>query len=851
MKKLKLLLPLILIIIMASGCNQSDSDSVFIDVQDYSEEAEGKEIKIVNDQFEFVMNADNTQFSVLNKADGRIWYSNPQNVDTDTLAIGSNRDVLLSTLYVKYSDSKGQDFSYDNFAYSIKDKRYSIEELKDESGNVNGVKVLYTIGDIQKTYMVPQAITEERMEEFCANMSDADSKKIKNFYRRVDINALRPTDNKDELLEQYPDLADTKVYIMRSGQSDTKLEGFQELFESAGYTKEEYDYDNSRINVDQSTDKAAFNIPVYYRLEENGLVVDVPMEEIQYYQKYPITYLTILPFFAAGGTDEEGYMFVPDGSGGIINFNNGKVGQAAYYNQMYGADLCITRKAVVDESEVNYPVIGVSKGDSSVLCTIENGSSYAIVEADVAGRYNSYNSVKFTYTMLRGEDMDISGKSDITIRTYEKGLPAEHLIQRYMFIDKGGYVDMASAYRDYLINTYPSLADKNDENVSLVLDMIGGVDDKEHIMGVPVTKDLPLTKYKEAETIVNEMLESGVNNMSVKYSGWCNNGIHNSSVRKVKPSKKLGSKKELKSFIQTAQSNDVDVYMDANFQFVYKNKIFDKYSVNRDTSKFVSRELAELSYYSPIYFAQQPEEYEYYLTRPSYAIGNVDSFHKYITGLGCENISFADLSTELSGDYNYKKHVSREEAMNMITTKYQELSESGSKVMANSDYFYNIPYADVVTGMVLSNKSFNIVDETVPFYQIALHGIVDYTAESLNLSQNAEETYLKSAELGAGLYYTLTQSPSSVLQDSKYTEYFATEYNLWKDTIIEEYNRFSGDFNGTYDEFIINHEKVAGNVYRTEFANGVKVIVNYNYNDFSYNGTNIPARDYIVEGGSN
>ena len=101
------------------------------------------------------------------------------------------------------------------------------------------------------------------------------------------------------------------------------------------------------------------------------------------------------------------------------------------------------------------------------------------------------------------------------------------------------------------------------------------------------------------------------------------------------------------------------------------------------------------------------------------------------------------------------------------------------------------------------------------------------------------------------MYYTITQSPSSVLQDSKYTEYFATEYNLWKDTINEDYNRFSNDFNGTYDEYITGHEKIAENVYKTEFANGVKVIVNYNYNPFNYNGTEIQARDYIVEGGNN
>lgn len=851
MKRLKLLLPLILMFVFAAGCSDDAAEEGFIDVQDYSQEAEGKIIKVDNGQLEFTMDADTTQFSVLNKANGQTWYSNPQNLEADTLASGSNRDILSSTLFVEYSDSKGQSFSYDNYAYSIKDKRYSIEEIKDESGNVNGVKVVYTVGDVQKTYIVPTAITEDRMEEFCSKMDSSDAKMIKNVYRRIDINQLRATDNKDELLEQYPDLADTKVYVIREGQSDTKLESYQEMFEGAGYTYEEYEYDNSRINVSQTTGKAAFNVSVYYTLSDDGLVVDVPMEEIEYYGNYPITYLTPLPFFGAAGMDEEGFLFVPDGSGGIINFNNGKISQAAYYNQVYGADLAVTRDAVVDDSEVSYPLIGIAKDGGSYLCAIESGSSYAIVEGDIAGRLNCFNSVKFCYTMLHGEDMDISGKSDVTVRTYEKGLPAEHITQRYIFLESDDYVDMASSYREYLVKKYPSLSEKAGENTSVIINMIGGVDNKDHVFGVPVTKDLPLTKYEEAEEITSDLISNGIENLSIKYSGWCNKGIHNSSVKKVKLISKLGSKNKLKSFIKTANDNNIDVYMDANYQLVYKNSLFDKYSVNRDSAKFVSREIAELSYYSPIYFAQQPEEYEYYLAKPSVAMQSVDSVAKYINGIGTSNIAFADLSTQLSGDYNYKKHVSREETMNMITSKYQELKAAGSKVMTASDYFYNIPYSDIVTGMVLSNKSFSIVDETIPFYQIALHGLVNYTAEPLNLSQNSDETFLKSAELGAGLTYTITKSSASVLQDTKYTEYFATEYDLWKDTIAENYTRFANDFNGTYDEYIVSHDKVADNVYKTGYADGTEVIVNYNYNDFNYNGVSIPARDYIVEGGNN
>ncbi|MBE5928917.1 MAG: hypothetical protein E7267_06050 [Lachnospiraceae bacterium] len=853
MKRVKLLLPVVLMMLGLAACSGDSAQDEFLEVQDYSQEEEGKQIKIENAGYTFTMDADTTQFSIVNKQNGQTWYSNPQDLDTnETIANGTNKDMLSATLYVKYSDAKGQSFAYDNYSYSIKDKRYSFEEIKNESGVVVGVKVLYTVGDVQKTYLLPTAITEDRMEDFCSKMEDKDAKMIKNVYRRIDINNLRATDNKDQLLEQYPDLAETKVYVIRSGQSDTKLAAFQEMFESAGYTYEEYEYDNSRINVSQSTGKAAYNIPVYYTLEEDGLVVDIPMEEIVYDKKYPITYLTPLPFFGAAGKEETGYLFVPDGSGGIINFNNGKVNQAAYYNQLYGADLAITREAIVDESEVSYPLIGMAKSDGSYLCAIEEGSSYAIVEGDVSGRFNSYNSVKFTYTMLHGENMDISGKSDVTVRTYERSLPKEHLKQRYLFLDTDNYVDMATAYREYLMRTYSdSLGDKTEEGVSVVVDFIGGVDSKDHVMGVPVTKDLPLTKFEDAEAITSDLVASGIENMTVKYSGWSNGGIHGSTTQKVKLSKKLGGKKDLKSFVDTAKNAGVEVFMDSNYQLVYKNGLFDKYSVNRDTCKYVSREIVEIPYYSPIYFSEMEEEYTYYLARPVIAMKSVDSVYNYVKNIGVDNISLGDISSELSADYNYKKHVSREAMMNMITEKYKELAGNGAKVMASSDYFYNIPYADVVTNMVLSNKSFNIVDETIPFYQIALHGIVNYTAESLNLSQNAEETFLKSAELGANLYYTLTEESAQILQDTKYTEYFATEYDLWKDTIVENYTRFAKDFSGIGDEYITGHEKIAEDVYATEYSDGTRVIVNYNFDSFDYNGTEIPARDYVVEGGNN
>ena len=78
MKKLKLLLPAMVLMLCLSGCGNSDSESNFIDVQDYSEEAEGQKVLLSNDKYEFSMDCDTTQFSVKDKVNNNIWYSNPQ-----------------------------------------------------------------------------------------------------------------------------------------------------------------------------------------------------------------------------------------------------------------------------------------------------------------------------------------------------------------------------------------------------------------------------------------------------------------------------------------------------------------------------------------------------------------------------------------------------------------------------------------------------------------------------------------------------------------------------------------------------------------------------------------------------
>ena len=114
----------------------------------------------------------------------------------------------------------------------------------------------------------------------------------------------------------------------------------------------------------------AFNVSIVYKLDGNNLSVKVPFNEISYRLKYPITQLSVLPYFGAGGPEDTGYMLIPEGGGSIIKFNNGKVRQNGYYADCYGWDYAQERKAVITETRAAYPVFGIAYEDSSVLSVI-------------------------------------------------------------------------------------------------------------------------------------------------------------------------------------------------------------------------------------------------------------------------------------------------------------------------------------------------------------------------------------------------------------------------------------------------------------------------------------------------
>lgn len=349
----------------------------------YYYEGDGKPLTMENEHLLFEMDAATTQFTVTDKTSGAQWHSNPVDADNDKIANSTNKELLYSTAVISYRTTAGL-VDLNNYKYSIENGNYQLSQQDDGS-----IRVDYAIGKIEKNYLIPTAITKERYDAFADQMKKATKKKLSSNYALYEPAKLDSKKNKDEIIALYPSVVEQPLYILKSDIKESGKQKIQEYFAEVGYSQADYELDMQLVAGAKESTNAVFNVSMIYRLEGADLVVDVPYDAMRFTEGYSLINVTPLPMFGAGNLTDEGFMFLPEGGGSLINFNNGKLLQSVYYANLYGWDYAQVRDEVVNETRNTFPVFGVSKNGNSFVCFMEGATSYGAVQADIAQRTNS------------------------------------------------------------------------------------------------------------------------------------------------------------------------------------------------------------------------------------------------------------------------------------------------------------------------------------------------------------------------------------------------------------------------------------------------------------------------------
>lgn len=876
MKKILFAALVLLFILILAACAPSGDGAVEPRIRAFEPDNVPEVYVIENNNFILNFYPHTTYFSITDKASGITWDSNPL---PDPVATGLTKRMQQSLLVLTYSERNGVSNTLDSFRFSVDKGLYEYEVFD------NGFEIHFTIGDIERVYYIPEAIPEWRMEELMADMDAEERRSIPNLYYRLygarervpqgetmaEIMERFPDLGKplqelmndfpehsqaiSDFMAKFPDITENRVYALRDMPTHLKARA-EDLFESYGYSPDDRKNDNMFYNLVTEVTEPIFNITLRVELVGDRLNVSVPYDEIEYRPDYPPIELSVLPYFGAGSIMDEGYMLVPDGSGALINFNNGKGNQNPYFNRVYGWDEGIYREAIINDNKAHLPVFGIEKNGYAMFCVIEEGASYASIRADVSGarvRFSNYNNVYADYSLIHSDNLDISSKSNTAVLLFERNLPrGERILQSYFFPKNNGYMGMAETYRNYLLEKHPHLAKAETSQVPVAVEITGAVNRVQHILGLPFDRPFKLTTYNEAADIVNDLTARGFDDVNYRLSGWFNGSVQHSVPTSVRTISRLGSRKDLKNLIGTVNNNGSFIYMEADFLFMRDNRPFNGFNTTRDASRYVNRKRIQSYPYSFIWFGERTRWGKLaYLARPDFMMQTIDGFVEKISPFGAENISFRTIGNNLAGDYNERRHISREASMNMQIEKLGELHAAGNGIMLQSGYIYAAPYADFITDFPLTWQGFGILDVEIPFYQIVIHGLIPYAGRPVNLAEDYDLNILRTLETGAGLYFHFMHENPVVLQSSRFLTYYANQYSMWADTaeaLLKEFDELVGS---TYNQYIKNYLILSdcNNVSLTEYENGVQVYVNKSRADFNHNGLRIPAMDYLVRGG--
>ncbi|NLZ46931.1 MAG: hypothetical protein GX896_09610, partial [Clostridiales bacterium] len=369
------------------------------------------------------------------------------------------------------------------------------------------------------------------------------------------------------LILQYGDLRQEK-------RNETYV--YSKVAEETGKVKETWALKDNGITITYTFD-IGFTVPVKYTLFDDRVDVSVDISEVK--EQDPntvsgriITSLALTPTFGAApktdlaGNDVDGYMVVPDGSGAVINYNNGKEGYSPYTQMLYGRDITNVPQSAPRVTEQAYlPVIATVSGKTGLVAIATEGDSNATVNAKVSKMdKQAFNSVYFEFN-LRGSDTFFMGGSDGTkITVFEKGnIKTDKIaVSYYPISDKEevNYADVAEVYRNYLINE-KGLEKKTQANqTSLYIDLFGSVLKQTSVLGIPVDMKTEVTGFNQAEEILQQLADGGVTNTVVNYSDWTNNSINGNISTKFKPSGKLGGKTEMLDLISNVSSQGIEIY---------------------------------------------------------------------------------------------------------------------------------------------------------------------------------------------------------------------------------------------------------------------------------------------------
>ena len=365
---------------------------------------------------------------------------------------------------------------------------------------------------------------------------------------------------------------------------------YQIFYTRLGYTEEDLEKDQEMFNYEADSVASTYAVAVEYKLTDTGLIATILANSIKESNShdYPICKVDLLPYFTSETYEitkgEEHYgtngvMVVPDGSGAVIELNNGKTDYAQYSKKIYSTDLAFGYQVKQTEQEdILLPMYAITsdtildtenntlQNGYAVIARVTKGAAQGIINANVSRYYDSYNKIYFSITLRESQAVKIgTGYYAKDITKFTDNFCQCDFVAEYDILtataDKPSYSysDIAKEYQKMLLADGIISKDVVDttDNTVVNVQLLGVYDYKDNFLGIVYRGHDTLTTFSQAVDVLKTLKDWGATNINLKYVGWRKAGLVNESFKNMDFASKLGSRSDYDNLLSYLDQENI------------------------------------------------------------------------------------------------------------------------------------------------------------------------------------------------------------------------------------------------------------------------------------------------------
>lgn len=596
-----------------------------------------------------------------------------------------------------------------------------------------------------------------------------------------------------------------------------------------------------RLTFDFET--LGLKLALEFRLEEDSLLVTIPFDSIEERDVNVITRVALLPFLGSANDWEDGYILYPNGCGELYRFKEEKYRTNAlstftlpvyspHITQAAGFPLGVETDMNVDSSAfvANLPAFGLKKGNAAMAAVIEAGDEDSDIVVNPGGVSlpvnNAYVNLVYRNNYgTRGQQINVGGSTELSYVSLltDREIRSGDRKVRYVFLTEkdADYSGMARAVR----KSYQErgILTRLEDAPDVCLDVFCTVEQQQVL-----TKEmLTFTTFAQARQMVEWFLEQGYD-LTVNVKGWGSKGILGYPVY-TPAAASSGGEKELAELAEFCAEHQVGLKLQVN-----------PVKLKEGNDGFLPLTNAARDGNDYIYSIAVGKK-TYYLQNHAFATEQLKKLRAYQQRTGASGLTFEDLGSYLFDDFAGGTLMRSD----YVDLWQNALTEEDALIGGNGCMLGTV---SLLREIPEQSSLISLGDESVPFYQMVVHGSVAYTGQPVNLFYDDVGQLLKMVEYGYTPCFELTGEGVSRLSSTDYQMLFSARFDTWKDEIAD----YAADFIEWSEQIgtrsFTEHRQLSANVYESVFED-VRVLVNYG----SEEEMGVPAGGWrlVKEGKSN